>query len=174
MKENTIYIRKEKDNHYLTYHDFKEICYIGKNGLTKAKKEGDLKTPIGEFKLGIAFGIHEKKDINIDNSFKYIKINKNLYWVDDINSKYYNMLVDITKTKKDWNSAENLLENKIPYEYAIEIKTNPQNIPGKGIAIFLHCTTKNYTAGCIALTKNNMQKLLQLINQETIINIQDK
>ena len=105
------------------------------------------------------------------NSIVYIKISKNLYWIDDINSKYYNQLVDITKIKKDWNSAENLLENKQPYEYAIEIKTNPTNIPGKGSAIFLHCKRKEYTKGCISIEKDKMGHLLSLINSETKIKI---
>ena len=171
---NTIYVKKENNNYYLIYKDFKEICYVGKNGLTDDKKEGDLKTPIGKFKLGIVFGTNPKNRINIDNSFEYIEINKNLYWVDDINSKYYNQLVNINTTTKDWNSAENLLENKIPYEYAIEIKTNPNNIPGKGSAIFIHCKTKDYTAGCLSLPKNALKKLLSMINKDTKIIISDK
>ena len=167
--ENIINITKENNNYYLTYNNFKEICYIGKNGLTNNKKEGDLKTPIGQFNLGIVFGTHKIEDIIIDKSFTYIQINQNLYWVDDINSKYYNKLVDITKVEKDWNSAENLLENAIPYEYAIEIKTNPSNIPGKGSAIFLHCKNKDYTAGCISLPKEKMIELLKVINKNTKI-----
>ena len=169
--KNTIYIKKEQNNYYLIYKNMKEKCYIGKGGLTNEKEEGDLKTPIGQFKLGIVFGTHKKEEITIDKSLTYIKINKNLYWVDDINSKYYNQLVDITKIKKDWNSAENLLENKKPYEYAIEIKTNPTNIPGKGSAIFLHCKRKEYTKGCISIEKDKMEHLLSLINSETKIKI---
>ena len=167
--KNEIVIKKINNNYYFLYKDIKEICYIGKNGLTKNKKEGDYKTPIGTFSLGISIGTHTKINSRLD----YIKINKNLFWVDDINSKYYNQLVDITKTKKDWNSAENLLENKIPYEYAIEIKTNTHNIRGKGSAIFIHCATKEYTAGCIAISKNKMKKLLEIINKNTKIRIEE-
>ena len=47
-----------------------------------------------------------------------------MYWIDDSKSKYYNKLVDITKTKKDWNSAEHLIDYPIEYEYLVEIKTN--------------------------------------------------
>ena len=170
---NTIYIKKENNTYYLIYNDVKEECYIGKNGLTKDKKEGDLKTPIGEFNLGIVFGTHEKKEITMDKTLKYIQINKKLYWVDDPNSKYYNQLVDITKEEKDWNSAEHLIEHTIPYEYAIEINSNPQNIPGKGSAIFLHCKNKNYTAGCIAISPAKMKELLKSINKDTKIVIKD-
>ena len=170
---NTIYIKKENNNYYLVYNNLKEICFIGKKGMTNQKKEGDQKTPIGEFKLGIAFGTHPRKEIKLDNQIKYIKINKNLYWVDDQNSKYYNQLIDKRKVKKDWISAEYLQENAKPYEYAIEIKANENNIKGKGSAIFIHCKNKDYTLGCIAIQKNSMIKLLSLINKDTKIKIEE-
>ena len=136
-------------NFLYVWFNIKEKCYIGKNGLTNNKIEGDQKTPIGLFKLGKVFGTHKKEEISLHKDLEYIQINKNLFWVDDPNSKYYNKLVDITNTERDWISAENLLDCKIPYEYAIEIKTNPENIPKKGSAIFIHCKAKDYTAGCI-------------------------
>ena len=40
-----------KNNHTLVVDDFKFKCSIGKNGITKNKREGDKKTPIGTFNL---------------------------------------------------------------------------------------------------------------------------
>ena len=40
-----------KNKHTLQYDDFKFKCCIGKRGLTKFKKEGDLKTPKGVFAI---------------------------------------------------------------------------------------------------------------------------
>lgn len=168
---NIIITKEKKDNYYLSYNNFKAECFIGKNGLTDNKIEGDYKTPIGEFSIGIIFGTHNKEELNLDNSINYIKINKNHYWIDDVNSSHYNKLIDISKSKTNFNSAEHLIEMKDQYEYAIEIKTNPENIPGKGSAIFIHCSTKNYTAGCISLSKKDMKKLLSMINKETKISI---
>lgn len=117
------------------YHNSKKIfeteAFIGKNGITANKAEGDGKTPIGIYELGLIFGTHCKEELELNENIKYIRINKNLYWVDDIYSKYYNQLVDITKVNKDWNSAEHLIKYLKQYEYAIEIKTNSKNIPGK-------------------------------------------
>ena len=81
---------------------FEIEAFLGRNGVTTNKKEGDLKTPIGSFNLGIAFGTH---DIQKEIKMPYIQINENLYWVDDINSRYYNQLVDVQKLSKDWESA---------------------------------------------------------------------
>lgn len=141
---------------------------LGRNGITNNKQEGDGKTPRGVYKLGIAFGIHDK----IDTDLKYIKINNNLYWVDDINSKFYNQMVNLTKVEKDWNSAEHLIDYPVQYEYAVEIKTNPNNIPGKGSAIFLHCTNGNPTAGCVAIDKENMVKVLKNLSENALISIE--
>lgn len=122
MKKNKLYFY---DNNTEV---FETDAFIGINGFTMDKIEGDGKTPEGVFELGLAFGIH---DIELDESIKYQKINGNLYWIDDIKSKYYNQLVDITKVHKDWNSAEHLIEYPQQYEYAIEIKTNSKNVPSK-------------------------------------------
>ena len=48
-------IIKLKDKHTLEVDEFQFRCSIGKNGITKKKKEGDLKTPKGIFKLKKVF-----------------------------------------------------------------------------------------------------------------------
>lgn len=104
---------------------------MGKIGLAINKKEGDGKTPIGVFDFGIAFGTHEISELKFPSSIKYYKINPYLYWIDDKNSKYYNKLINILEVVKDWHSAEHLEDYPIEYEYAIEIKANEKNLPGK-------------------------------------------
>ncbi len=142
-------------------------AYVGQNGMTKVKKEGDKKTPIGVFNVGLAFGTNEQ----INCILKYININENLYWVDDVNSIYYNRLVDITNVKQDWTTAEHLIDYPVQYEYALEIKTNPQNVKGNGSAIFLHCSNNIPTAGCVAIEKEKMRELLSVIDENTKIEI---
>ena len=39
-------------NRFLLYKGYKIKCSIGKNGTTSSKKEGDLSTPKGLFKIG--------------------------------------------------------------------------------------------------------------------------
>lgn len=72
-----------------------------------------------------------KTEKNI-NGIKYTQITEDMYFIDDPKSKYYNELVSIKDIEKDWNSAEHLIDYKVQYEYLIEIKTNPENIKGKG------------------------------------------
>lgn len=146
---------------------FAADAFIGRNGTTFNKKEGDGKTPLGIFEFGIAFGMHDRKNIHLHSSIEYVKINKNLYWIDDMNSIYYNQLVDVTKINLNWNSAEHLSKYSIEYEYAIEVKTNPKNISGKGSAIFIHCSNGKQTSGCIAIKKEKMIELLSKIDNTT-------
>lgn len=164
-------ISKENNKAILKFPkcDIETIAYIGKNGTTIKKQEGDLKTPIGEYELGIILGTHfHEKNIN---GLEYMQITKDMYWIDDSESRYYNQLVDISKVEKDWNSAEHLIDYPIQYEYLVEIKTNPNNIPGMGSAIFLHCTNNKPTAGCVAINKEDMKKIVRNISKQTKIEI---
>ena len=171
--ENMIYVKYMKNGKGIfMYPDYGIIAkaYMGKNGVTNNKVEGDGKTPLGKFKLGII--LSRKSDIQNLYGVKHKLINKNLYWIDDVKSQYYNNLVDIeTVSKKDWSSAEHLIEYPIEYEYLVEIKNNPRNIHGKGSAIFLHCSNKNVTAGCVAIDRNIMKKVVEVINLDTMIEI---
>ena len=96
-----------------------------------------------------------------------------MYWVDDSNSKYYNKLVDTSKIQINNIQGEHLIEYPIQYEYAIEIKTNPSNVPNFGSAIFLHCcSNKKYTRGCIAINRKVMEEIMCLIDKNTKIVVQ--
>lgn len=152
---------------------------IGKNGASENIHETSVKTPLGTFNLGIAFGTH-----NLNINYPYIKTNENLYWVDDINSKYYNKLVSLNETintfnypyiintnKKEFNSAEHLIDYPKQYEYAVYIEYNIngekyENGMGKGSAIFLHCLgDKGYTGGCVAIPKEDMLFVLKFLDR---------
>lgn len=148
-------------------------AYIGKNGASQIKIEGDLKTPLGLFDLGIAFGT---EDLNIDYSYR--KITENSYWVDDVKSSNYNKWVEYTsETDKDWNSAEHLIEYPVQYKYGLVIEYNTINQyderkkigNGLGSAIFFHVFKRNYTAGCVAVSEENMLKILNWIKNAQIL-----
>ncbi len=146
---------------------------IGKNGAKKTHYEGSNSTPIGTFKFGLAFGF---KKFPVHKSIKYQVINKDLYWVSDVKSKYYNLLVNINKVEKgsfDPKKSEHLIDYRTAYEYGIEIMFNPKNDPKLGSAIFLHIMSKNKgpTAGCVPVERNVMMKLLKYINKDTLIEI---
>lgn len=128
--------------------------YIGKNGLGK-EKEGDLKTPIGEFGIITAFGIKE----NPGTTMPYIKIKDTLYCCSD--KAYYNQIINVEE-KRHKCKGEHLIDYVPEYNYAMFIDYNSEKIYGKGSAIFLHCKgEKNWTAGCIAINEEDIKYILK-------------
>lgn len=135
--------------------------YVGKNGVTEDKAEGDKMTPVGYFSLSEAFGIRE----NPGTDLPYRIVTTDSYWVDDPASKFYNQWVE-GNAEKDWNSAEHLLDYPEQYAYAVVVDYNRNPIvPGAGSAIFLHCGD-NPTAGCIALPEDSMLEILRWLHLE--------
>lgn len=143
---------------------------IGKNGLGKTK-EGDAKTPIGVYRFVNAFGILE----NPGTKMEYLKVNETHYWVDDSNSKYYNKLVEDNRIESDWESAEHILEYGDAYHYVLATSYNVEGIPGKGSAVFLHCTSENAdaTAGCIAVPEVYMREIMKRVEPECVLIIDE-
>ena len=140
---------------------------IGKNGLGKSK-EGDRKTPRGTYTMSIAFG---KKD-NPGTGLPYTKVDDSWYWVDDVNSAYYNKFVSTNDVTCDWNSAEHISAVQNSYNYAIAIDYNTVCAKGAGSAIFLHCKPTG-GAGCIAISEDKILTILQNIKPRAYIIIDD-
>jgi len=153
--------------HFLLYKGYKLKCSVGKSGLTYSKKEGDLATPKGTFKLGLIYYRSDRiKSLKCKIKKKVIK--KNMGWCNDSVSKKYNQEVHFPFKYK----AEKLYRNDNIYDVFINIKYNHFPIvKGKGSAIFLHLTDKRYksTRGCVAILKKDLLKILPLINKNTRI-----
>lgn len=131
--------------------------YIGKYGFTNNMSEGALKSPVGKYTIGIAFG--QKGNPGTKLSFR--QITSDDVWVDDPKSSLYNTWQSKSKTKGKWNSAESMT-NKL-YVYGFVINYNTQRIPYKGSAIFFHVGT-SYTAGCTATSEKNVVSILKWLN----------
>ncbi len=145
-------------------------CYVGKNGVTSNKIQGDYKTPAGVYTLGQAFGVASDPG----STRSYLKVNQYHYWVGDSSSKYYNQLVDSRETGIVWNDAEHLIDYPVAYKYAIAIDYNTSQIPNKGSAIFLHCSTGGSTAGCVSVSESYMVTILKSLKSDTRIYIHNK
>ena len=115
-----------------------------------------MSTPAGAFEITAAFGTAP----NPGTALPYIDITENTYLVDDPGSEYYNRIVDVKKIVPDFRSAEKMIEFP-EYKYGAVINYNPENIPGKGSGIFLHCSSKPYTAGCISADETVIIEILK-------------
>ena len=156
-----------KNKNSLIIDDFALKCCVGKNGISSNKKEGDLSTPKGIFKLKKLYYRKDRVGLPETKIEKKI-ITKNIAWCDDPAHKNYNKPIH----NKNKNIREKFYRKDHKYDYLITIDHNHKQIPFSGSAIFIHLT-KNYkpTAGCIALKKKDFEILLKLIDRKTKIKI---
>ena len=157
-----------KRNNFLLHNKKKYRCAIGKNGIKRFKKEGDLCTPTGQFELGPIF---YRKDRNkkLNTKLKIFPIKKNMIWEDNPNKKNYNKLIYNNK-----GSSEKLFRKDNIYDIILVINYNKNPIiPGIGSAIFLHIAKNNFTPtrGCIALKKKDLILIINKlkINEKILI-----
>ena len=154
---------------FLTYNKYKVKCALGKRGIGYKKKEGDLITPKGEYK--IKFILYRKDRIRkIQSKIKKIIITRNIGWCDDPRSRNYNKIVKLPTDYK----YEKLYRKENIYDVIIVLDYNMNPIiKNKGSAIFIHITKKNYkkTEGCIAIRKGEIKKLVKALKKNTKIKI---
>lgn len=139
--------------------------YVGQQGVGSAREDAPI-TPAGIFSLSIAFGVNSSPG----TSLPYTKVDDSYYWVDDSDSSYYyNRFVSTKNVAADWNSAEHIIDYPKQYAYVIAIDYNKGCVPGAGSAIFLHCSNGNATAGCVAISEDQMIFILNHIHSGCVI-----
>lgn len=157
---------------YLTYNNHKVKCVVGKKGIGFKKKEGDLITPRGSFKVKLV--LYRKDRIKkIRTKLKKMVIKKNMAWCDDPKSKKYNQLI---RLPSDYNH-EKLYKKQNVYDIILVLDFNMNPIKrNMGSAIFIHIAKKNYkkTEGCIAINKRSLIKLIKLLDKNTKVMIENQ
>ena len=156
------------NKNYLTYNKLKVKCAIGKKGIGYKRKEGDLITPIGQFK--IKYVLYRKDKVNISTKLKKKVIKKNMGWCDDPKSNQYNKLVRLPFAYKH----EKLYKRENIYDIILVLDYNMSPVKkNKGSAIFIHVARKDFkkTKGCIALRKDYLLKIIGKLKKNTKVKI---
>jgi len=132
---------------------------LGKRGIGYKRKEGDLITPQGEYK--IKYILYRKDRVKkIKTKFKKVIIKKNMGWCDDTKSSKYNKLIKLPY----YYGYEKLFRQDNIYDIILVLNYNMNPIiKNKGSAIFIHVAKKKFkkTEGCIAVKKNHLLKILK-------------
>lgn len=133
------------------------VCsgYVGSAGVG-VTSEGMKMTPIGVYDFTFAFG----NAANPGALLSYTQCDDSYYWVDDVNSAYYNQFVTTNEVTLDWTSAEHISEVAV-YRYVLAFNYNATCIPGKGSAFFVHVSSGRPTAGCISVSEENMLTIIR-------------
>ena len=162
----------EINKNYLIYNKYKVKCAVGKRGIGYKKREEDLITPIGQYK--IKFILYRKDRIKrIRTKLKKIIIKKNMGWCDDVKSQKYNKLIYLPSLY----NHEKLYKKENIYDIILVLNYNMNPIKkNKGSAIFIHVAKKNYkrTRGCIAIKRIHLLKIIREIKINTKVKISDQ
>lgn len=136
-------------------------AFIGAEGIGNGS-EYEAATPRGNHGFAKAFGVAE----NPGTSLPYTVVNENHYWVDEVDSDYYNQFVDISEAKFEGMNitSEHLVDEPLVYKYVLALDYNSACVKGKGSAFFLHVTNGRPTLGCIAITESEMVTVLKNVN----------
>ena len=144
------------------------MVFMGKpSQLAPRKKEGDGKSPAGIYPITAIFGLNA---LNETGPYKmpYLHFSKSMQGVEDPSSQYYNQIVDTERIEKTWNSAEML--GSIPaYEYGAVIGFNENpTCSDSGSCVYIHLWEDRSipTAGCTAMSKENLLKVLKWMNSK--------
>ncbi|HEY9839152.1 MAG: L,D-transpeptidase [Candidatus Sericytochromatia bacterium] len=145
--------------------------------------EFDKRAPAGIFTLGAAFGLgspaQARKWLRV-LKMPYLQLKPGLFCIGDHESKHYNEIVDSRKVAKDWkdehieNMNEIAVADEQAYFWGVFVNHNvDSNPPGmqrdriSGSCIFLHIWKEagHGTAGCTAMSRNNMVSVIQWLDQ---------
>jgi L,D-peptidoglycan transpeptidase YkuD (ErfK/YbiS/YcfS/YnhG family) len=131
------------------------------------KREGDGKSPAGVFALGTAFGYAPQPLRGL--KMPYLNLTSSTECVDDIQSKYYNRIVNRSTVTPDWHSSEHMREAGESYRWGVVLdhngtvteNNNPPE-PGGGSCVFLHIWHRHDqgTVGCTAMSQSDLETLL--------------
>ncbi len=156
------------NKNFLTYNNYKAKCAIGKRGIGYKRREGDLITPKGLYK--IKYVLFRGDRVKVKTKLKKKIIKRNNVWCDDPASKYYNKLV-----KLPFNYGhEKLYKKENIYDIILVLDFNMNPIKkNKGSAIFIHIAKNNFkkTEGCVAIKKKLLLKILNKIKVSTKVKI---
>ncbi len=123
-----------------------------------APADGVYRTPEGTFGFDQAFG----RQPNPGTKMPYFQATDQDWWDEDGKSPTYN--THVRAATQPSSIAENLYDSGPVYDYAVNITSNPQRIPGKVAGIFLHVTDGNPTWGCVAIGRDEMRSILNWLD----------
>ncbi len=153
-------------------------CALGKQGITRSKIEGDMKTPKGKFPLRTVYYRYDKLSRPIYSQVPMMALLEEDGWCDDPEDEAYNQSVMLPYHA----SAERLWREDDIYDVIVVLGHNDNPVEqGKGSAIFLHVARDGHlesevanlkgTEGCIALKKQDLLEILPILSPETTLKV---
>jgi L,D-peptidoglycan transpeptidase YkuD (ErfK/YbiS/YcfS/YnhG family) len=144
-------------------------CALGRGGISANKREGDGATPLARMRLisGYFRGDHVQAR---GSRLAMAPISADLGWCEVPGDRNYNRPVTMPYAA----SHETMRRGDDLYDFCIVLDWNisPRR-RGRGSAIFFHLSRPGFTPtqGCVAVTRQVMQRLLPLLSRDTVLEV---
>jgi L,D-peptidoglycan transpeptidase YkuD (ErfK/YbiS/YcfS/YnhG family) len=126
-------------------------AWLGGNGTSPVKHEGDRRTPSGIFGfLPTMYGISPNPGVR----YRYHRVVCGDWWVEDPASPYYNRFRHVRCGSKPpfRTTSEDMSRSLTAYQHLAVIAYNTSPVvAGRGSGIFFHVSTGRPTLGCVSL-----------------------
>ncbi len=140
-------------------------CAIGRGGITGAKREGDMATPVGIHRIVAALYRPDRVAPGALPGWA-VPIGLRDLWSDDVKDPDYNLMV-----RAPHPFGHETLRRADPlYDVILTTDWNwPRVTPGHGSAIFLHTwrAPRFPTAGCVAFTRADLLWIARRLESES-------
>ena len=140
---------------------------LGRSGISSRKREGDGATPRGPLPMRRLWFRPDKVG-RPASRLPLQPIRRDDLWCDEPGDRNYNRAVRAPYRA----SHEEMWRQDDVYDYVVELGWNDRpRVQGRGSAIFMHLAREGFrpTAGCVALRRGDMERLLPLIGPETVL-----
>ena len=142
-------------------------AWVGQNGITATKAEGDGCTPAGTFDV-----LFYMASTDQNSAMTFYQVRSGDVWVEDADSQYYNTLQNGTG---DWKSSSDMYAHltggtfsaSIVFSYNGDCRTAGSATAGAGSAIFIEGVSETElgpTWGSVCISQQNMTWLLSLLD----------
>jgi L,D-peptidoglycan transpeptidase YkuD (ErfK/YbiS/YcfS/YnhG family) len=141
---------------------------IGRSGLTALKREGDGASPIGQFRIVGGYYRPDRFATRPVAGLPLRPLRPDDGWCDDPGDRNYNRPV----RRPYPASHEAMWRDDGVYDIVLVLDVNLMpRVKGGGSAIFFHLTRPDFgpTAGCLAIGRRDMLRLLPRLSTETVI-----
>jgi L,D-peptidoglycan transpeptidase YkuD (ErfK/YbiS/YcfS/YnhG family) len=144
-------------------------CALGRGGCRAQKREGDGATPIGQWSVREML-YRPDRVLRPSTRLPGRPIRRHDGWCDAVADRNYNRPVRLPYQA----SAERLWRQDGLYDVVVVLGYNDRpRCLGRGSAIFLHAAKPGYTptAGCIALSRDHLLRVLERLDRRSRITV---